>query len=152
MSKHNQQQSSNTQTSAAVVFGPVEFSRPASVRKLEKYGRVSCLAIAARVPLMGSGLAIDAAIWGERKETPDGVEIVFGASLPKNVIPFGDDDGRERFLSHVEHSAMKWAGYEKATDYALEVLTGVRSKDSKAVERPRLVKTAGKTAEAAKTA
>jgi hypothetical protein len=126
---------------ASPVYGPVEFAKPARLNKVEKYGRVSCPAIVALVPILGTGLAVEAAVWGERKETKDGIEVEFAASLPRGFKPFGNDadDARENFIAHVELSAAKWPGFESATDAAVTLLTGIKTKTNK-VERPRLVK------------
>ena len=51
MSKNNQTENKGS------IYGPPEFSRPASLRKYEAKGRVSCACINARVPIMGTGLA-----------------------------------------------------------------------------------------------
>jgi hypothetical protein len=137
----NEQKNVNKAKVETPLYGIVEFAKPAQLRKVEKYGRVSCPAIVCHVPILGTGLAVETAIWAERKETKDGIEVEFAASLPRGIKPFGDgaDDARENFIAHVELSAVKWAGYDSATDAALALLTGTKIK-GKVEPRPRLVK------------
>lgn len=136
----NNRQSQTVETTKPI-YGVVEFSKPAVLRKSEKYGRVSSPCIQCKVPVNGTGLAVECAIWGERKETKDGIEVEFGASLPRGFVPYGDgaDDAREAFIAHVEASAQLWNGFDSATDAAVALLTGITAKGAKPA-RTRLVK------------
>ena len=141
-------QTQNAQTVLAAVaekpvYGIPEFAKPTQLRKVEKYGRVSCPCIVVTVPILGTGLAVESALWAERKETKEGIEVEFAASLPRGFKPFGDgsDDARENFIAHIETNAIKWAGYDSATDAALALLTGTKAPNAKGKpERTRLVK------------
>jgi hypothetical protein len=141
--QQQQQQPKVNVVPAVAIFGTVEFAKPARLNKVEKYGRISCPCITAIVPIVGTGLAVETAMWAERKETKDGVEVEFSASLPRGFKPFGNDsdDARENFIAHVEGAAARWAGFESATDAALELLTGIKSAANKnKPTRTRLVK------------
>lgn len=129
-------------------FGPVTLSRPRAVGIFEgKRGGRSTIAIACSVPLMGSGLIIDAAIWARLEAKSDGHEITFAASLPKGIGAV-DETSEDAFLAHVENAALAWNGYDMATDAAGARLLGLKTPqqtaDAKAgvAMRPRLVKTA----------
>lgn len=126
------------------VYGVVSCERPGNASVSERFGRKSIAAIQCKVPVLATGMVIDATIWGRLEIKSDGTTIRFEASVPKGVkIPESAD--AERFLAHVERSAMSWLGYDAATTAAERLLLG-GTKGDKDSARPvmvRLVKASG---------
>lgn len=106
----------------------------------EKYGRKSIATIKCIVPIPALGLRIEATIWGGLQVKSDGTEITFAASMPKGIRAM-DAASKDRFLAHVENSAVRWAGYDKATGAAERELLGQKPVAvAGEVGRPKLVK------------
>lgn len=106
----------------------------------ERFGNKSVGAIEVTVPFPLLGLRVQATIWGRLSNKADGTEIKFEASLPKGMKGL-DADGAERFKAHVENGAAAWAGYERATDLAVDKLMGNKSKPiGNTAARPVLVR------------
>lgn len=106
----------------------------------EKFGRKSIAAIKCVVPIPALGIRVETTIWGSLVVKPDGTEITFAAAMPKG-IKASDSVSKDRFLAHVENSAVRWSGYVKATEAAERELLGQKAAviAGEAV-RPKLVK------------
>lgn len=118
-------------------FGVVSCSRPNNSTVSERFGRKSIATIACSVPINVIGAVVDVTIWGRLESKADGTKVTFEAGVPKGM-KFPDAADYERFLAHVEASAVAWIGYEGATDAAVAKLLGNEPKSDTA--RPRLVK------------
>jgi hypothetical protein len=126
-----------TKVDAKPLYGLVSFKRPANATVSEKYNRKSIASINCSVPIAAIGAVIDVTIWGRLESKADGTQVTFEAGVPRGM-EFPDENDRDRFLGHVETSAVQWAGYELATASAMDKLLG--RKESEKGARPRLVK------------
>lgn len=127
-------------------FGLCTFALPASdgvYNSKWEAGARSTKAIDCLVP-MGNGLNVVTAIYANFKPTDGGHQITFSASLPKGLRA-ESKGAKNRFLAHVENAAIRWNGYQRATDAA-----AARFSDDKPATKaetrpdmsPRLVKAA----------
>lgn len=139
------EQTQNTDGPDNPVYGDVSFSSPENRKVIEKWGRRSAIVLQVRVPILGTGLSVDSAIWAEHKRDAEGDSVRFTASLPRG-LKAEDDFAKEYFCSHVENSAEQSPVYLTACEATFALLTGAETKmlsknGRQIAKRPTLVLT-----------
>jgi hypothetical protein len=130
----------------APVYGAVVFGIPATRQVSDRFGRVSCVMLDVRVPVLGTGWSVKAAIYANLERKADGASVVPSAYVPAKFIVPDAEGAVDALKAHIENAAERWPGYDAALDAAAAALLGktdAKNAPVSPVKRPALARLIG---------